>query len=54
MLPAGSRFDAAEKAQGAAPLGWRLAMRLCNLLIGITAAGLALLLAYEYNLHSYF
>lgn len=54
MLPARHTLYEDAETSGPVPVGWRLAMRLCNLLIALTATGLALLLAYEFKLHSFF
>ena len=46
------QFDAVETAPNSAPLGWRLSMALCNLLIGATIlalAGLVGFAAYEHK-----
>jgi hypothetical protein len=42
-------FLASESASSSAPLGWRLSMALCNLLIGATILALAGIVAYEYK-----
>jgi len=42
-------FASADSASAAAPLGWRLGMALCNLLIGVTILGLAGIAVYEFR-----
>jgi hypothetical protein len=54
MLPAEHHSYSADEAPGSAPLGWRLGMGLCSVLIALTLAGLAVLLAFELKLHRYF
>ena len=46
------QFDAVESAPNSAPLGWRLGMALCNLLIGATIIALVCVVgiaAYEHK-----
>ena len=49
MSPGRDEFDAMESAPDSAPLGWRLSMALCNLLIAATILALAVVAAYEYK-----
>jgi hypothetical protein len=45
MSPARDEFDALQSASDSAPLGWRLGMALCNLLIGATIIALVVVVA---------
>ena len=49
MSPARDEFYATESASHSAPLGWRLSMALCNLLIGATILALAGVAAFEFK-----
>ena len=49
MSTARDDFFETENAAGGAPVGWRVSMALCNLLIGATILALAGIAAYEYN-----
>ena len=43
-------YEALESAPEASPLGWRLSMGLCNLLVAATILGFALFALYEAKL----
>ena len=50
MSTSREHYEAIESAPATSPLGWRLGMGLCNLLVAATILGFALFAIYEAKL----